>query len=128
MHETSISLDSTSLAVTFARLRTMMYQRSTVRAMLVILEQQGLVARDAHPTDGRARTVILTRSGLRKFQQVREAGQSVRDRMVSSLSTSETYLLLSLLAACFTITCGDFAGEGDRFQRKQNLRSVVCKV
>ncbi len=41
--------------------------------------------------------------------------------MVSALSTSETYLLLSLLAACFTITCGDFVGEGDRFQRKQNL-------
>ena len=29
----------------------------TVRAMLVLLEQRGLVQRDVHPTDSRARTV-----------------------------------------------------------------------
>src|SRR5688500_15054920 len=30
---------------------------STVRAMLVLLAERGLVSRDTHPTDGRARTV-----------------------------------------------------------------------
>jgi DNA-binding MarR family transcriptional regulator len=70
---------------------------STVRAMLVLLEERGLVSRDMHPTDGRARTVALTASGLRKFRQVFQAGQAIRDQMVSSLSDEETRLLVNLL-------------------------------
>jgi hypothetical protein len=35
--------------------------------------------------------------GLRKFQQVWEAGQAVREQMVNSLNASETRTLLSLL-------------------------------
>ena len=49
---------------------------STVRAMLVLLEERGFVSRNTHPTDGRARTVALTASGLRKYRQAFEAGQS----------------------------------------------------
>lgn len=70
---------------------------STVRAMLVLLEERGFVARNTHPTDGRARTVALTESGLRKFRQVWKAGQAIRDQMVSSLSVEETRTLVDLL-------------------------------
>lgn len=70
---------------------------STVRAMLVLLEERGLVSRNTHPTDGRARTVELTEAGLRKFRQVFKAGQTIRDQMVSCLSTEETKLLVNLL-------------------------------
>ena len=70
---------------------------STVRAMLVLLEERGLVARNAHPTDGRARTVALTESGQRKFRQVWKAGQATRDQMVSSLSAAERRSLVRLL-------------------------------
>jgi DNA-binding MarR family transcriptional regulator len=70
---------------------------STVRAMLVLLEQRGLVSRDAHPTDGRARTVALTESGRRKYRRAWKAGQKIRDQMVSSLSAEETRSLVSLL-------------------------------
>lgn len=70
---------------------------STVRAMLVLLEERGFVSRDTHPTDGRARTVALTASGLRKYRQVFKAGQSIRDQMVSSLSVAETKTLVNLL-------------------------------
>ena len=70
---------------------------STVRAMLVLLERGGLVSRNSHPTDGRARTVALTRAGRQKFQQVWEAGQSIRDQMVSSLSAREAGTLVTLL-------------------------------
>jgi DNA-binding MarR family transcriptional regulator len=70
---------------------------STVRAMLVLLERRGLVSRNTHPTDGRARTVALTRAGRQKFQQVWEAGQSIRDQMVSSLSAREAGTLVTLL-------------------------------
>ena len=70
---------------------------STVRAMLVLLEERGLVSRNTHPTDGRARTVALTDSGLRKFRQVFKAGQTIRDEMVNSLTAAETRSLVKLL-------------------------------
>lgn len=70
---------------------------STVRAMLVLLEQRGLVTRDVHPEDARARTVALTKAGLRKYQQVWEAGQSLRDQMVDDLTAQETKTLVALL-------------------------------
>ena len=70
---------------------------STVRAMLVLLAKRGLVSRNTHPTDGRARTVALTESGLRKFRQVFKAGQTIRDQMVSSLSADEMESLVGLL-------------------------------
>lgn len=70
---------------------------STVRAMLVLLERQGLVTRDTHPTDGRARTVALTELGRRKYRQVWKAGQKIRHQMVSSLSADETRALVNLL-------------------------------
>lgn len=70
---------------------------STVRAMLVLLEERGLVLRNTHPTDGRARTVGLTDSGRRKFRQVFKAGQAIRNQMVSSLTAEETRSLVKLL-------------------------------
>jgi len=70
---------------------------STVRAMLVLLEGRGLIARDTHPSDGRARTVALTESGLRKYRRVWKSGQAIRDQMANSLSAKETQLLANLL-------------------------------
>ena len=70
---------------------------STVRAMLVLLEKRGLIQRNTHPTDGRARTVALTKAGRRTFQQVWEAGQPIRDQMRSRLSPEEATMLVSLL-------------------------------
>ena len=70
---------------------------STVRAMLVLLERRGLVSRNTHPTDGRARTVALTAAGLRKYRQVWKAGQAIRDQMVSFLSAAEMESLVELL-------------------------------
>lgn len=70
---------------------------STVRAMLVLLEKSGYVLRDNHPSDGRARTVALTKKGTAKFQEVWKAGQSIRDQMVNSISASESKTLVVLL-------------------------------
>lgn len=70
---------------------------STVRAMLVLLEKKGLISRDTHPTDARARTVALTKAGRQKFQQVWKSGQAIRDQMVSSFSAAEARLLVQLL-------------------------------
>jgi len=85
-------------AVTQRELATRMpSDPSTVRAMLVLLEKRGLVSRNSHPTDGRARTVALTTAGLRKYRQVWKAGQTIRDQMASSLSPEEMESLVGLL-------------------------------
>jgi DNA-binding MarR family transcriptional regulator len=70
---------------------------STVRAMLVLLEKRGLVCRDSHPTDARAKTVALTRAGQKMFHKLWLEGQSIRNRMVNSLSVQEAETLVNLL-------------------------------
>ena len=62
---------------------------STVRAMLVLLEQQGLVERDVHPNDSRARTVALTTAGKRKFRQLWNAGEVIRTKMLDAISPTD---------------------------------------
>ena len=65
--------------------------------MLVLLEKQGLVQRDAHPTDGRARTVALTAAGTHKFRQLWKAGESIRAEMFGSIQPDEAEILVRLL-------------------------------
>ena len=77
--------------------RRMPSDPSTVRAMLVLLEKHGLVRRDAHPSDSRARTATLTAAGQRKFEQVFAAGESIRDQMFESLPPGDGSLLVNLL-------------------------------
>ncbi|RLS70485.1 MAG: MarR family transcriptional regulator [Planctomycetota bacterium] len=104
--EYGITADQFVLLATLARGQAMTQRElaarmpsdpSTVRAMLVLLEKQGLVTREAHPTDARARTVRLTKVGVRTYQQAFDAGQEIRDQMAESLSASESRTLLSLL-------------------------------
>jgi|ERR1043165_713941 DNA-binding MarR family transcriptional regulator len=70
---------------------------STVRAMLVILERRGLVSRDAHPTDSRARTAALTAKGKRKLEELLEAGESIRQQMFDALLPGEPEALVGFL-------------------------------
>ncbi len=70
---------------------------STVRAMLVLLEKNGLVEREPHPTDARARMVKLTAKGKQKFQRLWKAGDSIRSRMFEALETDEADRLVHLL-------------------------------
>jgi len=77
--------------------RRMPSDPSTVRAMLVLLERQGLVQRHVHPSDSRARTVALTVAGTRKFRQLWTDGEPIRAQMVGSLGADELSKLVSLL-------------------------------
>ena len=70
---------------------------NTVRAMLLLLEKRGLVARSAHPTDGRARTAALTPKGRRAYRALWAAGKPVRARLLAALAPAETEALLDLL-------------------------------
>ena len=78
--------------------RRMSSDPSTVRAMLVLLEKRGLVERDDHPTDARARTVALTAEGRRVFRELWTAGEPIRQRMLGVLNPDEADTLVALLA------------------------------
>jgi DNA-binding MarR family transcriptional regulator len=78
--------------------RRMSSDPSTVRAMLILLEGRGLVQRNSHPTDLRARTVSLTAAGKRRFRQLWQAGESIRGRMYRTLEPDEAETLVRLLA------------------------------
>jgi DNA-binding MarR family transcriptional regulator len=77
--------------------RRMPSDPSTVRAMLVLLAARGLVERDTHPTDARARTVALTAKGLRAYRRLWKAGESIRARMLGALQPVEAETLVRLL-------------------------------
>ncbi|MCC9600710.1 MarR family transcriptional regulator [Stieleria sp. JC731] len=70
---------------------------STIRAMLVLLEDHGMVRRKPHPTDSRAKTVSLTAAGKRKVKKLGNAGQPIRDCMYEALSPAEAKKLVKLL-------------------------------
>ncbi len=77
--------------------RRMPSDPSTVRAMLVLLEKRGLVRRDPHPSDSRARTAALTAAGKRKFQQAFAAGEAIRTQMFADLQPGDGETLVRLL-------------------------------
>ena len=77
--------------------RRMSSDPSTVRAMLVLLEQRGLVERDTHPSDARARTVALTAKGTRAYQRLWAAGEPIRAQMLGALQPGKAGTLVRLL-------------------------------
>jgi DNA-binding MarR family transcriptional regulator len=88
--------------------RRMPSDPSTVRAMLVLLERNGLVQRDSHPTDARARTVALTVAGQLKFRQLWSASESIRSQMFDSLQSGEAETLARFLTQIAEALSADF--------------------
>lgn len=78
--------------------RRMPSDPSTVRAMLVLLETQGLVERDVHPSDSRARTVALTAAGKRKFRQLWNASGSIRTKMFEAIQPDDAVEFIRILS------------------------------
>ncbi len=85
---------------------------STVRAMLVLLEQRGLVDRDTHSTDARARTVALTAAGKRTFRKLWTAGEPIRAQMLGALQSEEAETLVRLLAKVSKSLCAESVPVG----------------
>ena len=71
--------------------------QSTLRAMLVLLEKKGLVRREAHPNDGRARLVSLTDEGERLQSTLWEQSEAFRQDLVALLGPSDSETLVVLL-------------------------------
>jgi DNA-binding MarR family transcriptional regulator len=70
---------------------------STVRAMLVLLEGRGLVKRERHPSDGRARSVSLTTRGRRLFDKLWAASEPIRAQLLAGFEPHEIETLVASL-------------------------------
>jgi DNA-binding MarR family transcriptional regulator len=70
---------------------------NTVRAILVLLEGRGLVAREPHPADGRARFVTLTAKGRQVFKKMWARSEPLRAQLLGALEPDEVTALVELL-------------------------------
>jgi len=70
---------------------------NTVRAMLMLLESRGFVTRERHPTDGRARSVTLTRKGRQAYERLWTNSESLRQRLLEIFQPEEADILIEFL-------------------------------
>ena len=70
---------------------------STVRAMLVLLEGRGLIVRERHPVDGRAREVSLTAKGRRLYERLWKSSETIRANLLAGFSDQEADQLMDYL-------------------------------
>ena len=70
---------------------------NTVRAILLLLEGRGLVARERHLADGRARCVTLTAKGRQVFKKLWTKSEPLRARLLGAFRADEVTALIGLL-------------------------------
>src|ERR1700738_746736 len=62
---------------------------NTVRAMLLLLEGRGLVARDRHPAEGGAQCVVWTAKGRKVFEKLLARSEPLRARLLAAFRPDE---------------------------------------
>jgi len=87
---------------------------NTVRAMLVLLEDRGLVSRGRHPTDRRARSVTLTREGRQAHARLWKESESLRERLLAAFGPEETDTCVDFLARISEAMTPSVAGKAAR--------------
>lgn len=99
--------------------RRMSSDPSTVRAMLVLLEKLGLIERDMHPSDSRARTVALSVAGKRKFRELWKAGESIRTKMFDSIQPEDAATFIRLLNQIAESLSGEDSFDSKKSKHKK---------
>lgn len=84
---------------------------NTVRAMLVLLEKRGLVTRDRHPTDGRARSVALTRKGRQIHGRLWGRSEPLRERLLVAFRPEEADTLVEFLTRISDVMAKESGGR-----------------
>jgi DNA-binding MarR family transcriptional regulator len=95
---------------------------NTVRAMLLLLEGRGLVARERHPADGRARCVTLTGKGRQVFRKLWARSEPLRARLLAAFRPDEVTALVGLLRRVAEVMAPP-ASNGSRTTRRSGSRS-----
>jgi DNA-binding MarR family transcriptional regulator len=92
---------------------------NTLRAMLVLLERRRLISRRRHPTDGRARSVLLTKRGRSAFQQVWRRSESLRQELVAAISPGELESFVAQLARVASVMATERGKRSRRNPRRE---------
>ena len=71
---------------------------NTIRAMLVLLENQGLVSRQPHPVDGRAYSIILTHTGRLTYAKLSEQVRTLQNQLLNLFQLEEAETLIEFLS------------------------------
>jgi DNA-binding MarR family transcriptional regulator len=87
---------------------------NTIRAMLVLLEKRGLVARNGHPTDRRARSVTVTRRGGQIHRKLVEATEPLRRRLSAAFRPEEAKRLVEYLSRISEVMASSAERTGTR--------------
>ena len=85
---------------------------NTVRAMLLLLEGRGLVAREPHPADGRARRVTLSAKGRQVFRKLWAKSEPLRARLLAAFRPDEVADLVELLRRLAEVLAPPAGGGG----------------
>ena len=70
---------------------------NTVRAMLVLLERDGMIARRQHETDGRARCVTLTDKGRRTYSALWATSRAFHERLLAAVGAESALVFVQQL-------------------------------
>jgi DNA-binding MarR family transcriptional regulator len=70
---------------------------NTIRAMLLLLEKNGMVKRDQHINDGRKRHITITQKGRHAYENALKDSESIRKQMYESFSNDELKMLKTFL-------------------------------
>ena len=70
---------------------------NTIRAMLVLLENRGLVKRHRHPTDGRALRITVTNKGRKNYAKLSAAIKPLQNLLSSPFQAKEISLMIKSL-------------------------------
>jgi DNA-binding MarR family transcriptional regulator len=93
---------------------------NTIRAMLVLLESRGLVARKRHPDDGRARNVILTRKGRQTYNRLLEKSESLREQLLALFQPEQADVFVKFL--------NQISEAMERVENRGQLKSAISKT
>ncbi|MBI1389114.1 MAG: MarR family transcriptional regulator [bacterium] len=105
LHPSGLSADSFTLLTILSELGAMTQKElgdkassdaNTVSAMLSRLESRGLIAREPHPSDGRARIVKLTEAGRHTQRELWELSQPIRDELERRFDSTERMQLTNV--------------------------------
>lgn len=88
---------------------------NTIRAMLVLLEKRGFVARRPHLTDGRALCITLTRKGRQAYEKWQVRIKPLQDRLSDLFLGGEAKDLVEFLSSISTAMAS--AGDCDNRDR-----------
>jgi DNA-binding MarR family transcriptional regulator len=78
--------------------KRMMVTSGNVTGIVTLLEQEGLVARDPVPDDGRAYSVRLTPTGRRAFRRMASTHEGWITELMAGLTEHERTTLMTLLS------------------------------